>query len=99
MIKKIKKKIKTTLKEYYRIKVYIECVFLFILNYKTKYTSHTPTVNNIIYKTHKYITSDFNIKIAIVTVTQYKMQGPPTLVVANSYGLGLDETTINVRAR
>ena len=57
------------MKEYYRIKVYIEYVFLFLLNYKTKYTSQTPTVNNIIYKTHKYTTSNFNIKIVIIIVT------------------------------
>ena len=61
---------------HYRIKVYIECVFLFLLNYKTKYTSQTPTVNNEIYKTHKSTTFDFNIQIVIVIVTQYKMQGP-----------------------
>ena len=71
----IKKK-KKTLEKYYRIKVYIECVFLFLLNYKTKYTSQTPTVNNEIYKTHKSTTFDFNIQIVIVIVTQYKMQGP-----------------------
>ena len=72
----IKKNKNKTLEKYYRIKVYIECVFLFLLNYKTKYTYQTPTVNNEIYKTHKSTTSDFNIQIVIVIVTQYKMQGP-----------------------
>ena len=67
---------KNTLEKYYRIKVYIECAFLFLLNYKTKYTFQTPTVNNEIYKTHKSTTFDFNIKIVIVIATQYKMQGP-----------------------
>ena len=37
--------------------------------------------------------SDLNIKIVIVIVTQYTMQAP-SLVVANSYGLGLDEATM-----
>ena len=49
------------------------CLF-FLLNSKTKYTSQTPTVNDIIYKTHKFTTSDLDIKIIIVIVTQYKMQ-------------------------
>ena len=46
--------------------------------FKTKYTFQTPTINHIyiIYKTHKSITSDFNIKIVIAIVTQYKMQVP-----------------------
>ena len=47
------RKKKKTLEEYYRIKVDIECVFLFLLNSKTKYTSQKPMVNHIIYKTHK----------------------------------------------
>ena len=69
---------KITLKEYYRIKVDIECVFLFLLNSKTKYTFQTPTVNHIyiIYKAHKSTTFDLNIKIIITVVTQYKMQAP-----------------------
>ena len=61
----------TTLEEYYyRIKVEIECVFLFFLNSKTKYTFQTPTINHIIYKIHESTTSDFNIKIVIVVATQ-----------------------------
>jgi len=66
------------LEEYCRIKVDIECVFVFVflLNSKTKYASQTPTVNYIIYKTHKYTTSDLNIKILIVVVTQYKNASP-----------------------
>ena len=75
LLKKKTKK-KPTLKEYYRIKVDIECVFLFLLNFKTKYTSQTPTINHIIYKTHKPIASDLNIKIVIAIVIQYKMQAP-----------------------
>ena len=71
-----KKKLKKTLEKYYRIKVYIECVFLFLLNYKTKYTYQTSTVNNEIYKTHKSTMFDFNIQIVIVIATQYKMLGP-----------------------
>ena len=59
--------------ENYRIKVDIECVFLFLLNSKTKYISQTPTINHIIYKTDKFTTSDFDIKIVIAVVTQYKM--------------------------
>ena len=71
-----KKNKKKTLEKYYRIKVYIECVFLFLLNYKTKYTYQTPTVNNEIYKTHKSTMFDFNIQIVIIIATQYKMLGP-----------------------
>ena len=67
---------KKTLEENYRIKVYIECVFLFFLNSKTKYTFQTLTINHIIYKTHKSTTSDLNIKIVIAIITQYKMQVP-----------------------
>ena len=69
---------KKTLEKNYRIKVDIECVFLFLLNtktkYKTKYTFQTPIVNHITYKTHKRTTSNFNIKIVIAIVTQYEMQ-------------------------
>ena len=45
-----------------------EYVFLFLLNFKTKYISQTPTINHIIYKTHKFRTFDLNIKIVIVIV-------------------------------
>ena len=62
--------------EYYRIKVDIEYVFLFLLNSKTKYTFQTPIVNHIIYKIHKSTPSDLNVKIIIAVVTQYKMQTP-----------------------
>ena len=62
------------MEEYCRIKVNIERVFLFLLNSKTKYTSQTPTVNHIIYKTHKYTMSNLNIKIVIAIITQYKMK-------------------------
>jgi len=72
----MKKKKKKTLEEYYKIKVDIECVFLFLFNSKTKYTSQTPTINHIIYKTHKFTTFNLNIKIVIAIVTQYKMQAP-----------------------
>ena len=41
----------TTLEEYFRIKVDIECVFLFLLNFKTNYISQTRIANHIIYKT------------------------------------------------
>ena len=64
------------MEEYYRIKVDIEGVFLFLLNFKTKYISQTPTVNHIIYKTYKSTTSDLNIKILIAVVIEYKMQAP-----------------------
>ena len=64
---------KITLEEYYRIKVDIEYVFLFFLNSKIKYASQTLTINHIIYKTHKSTISNFNIKVIIVVVTQYKM--------------------------
>ena len=66
-MRKIKKK---TLDECYRIKVDIKCVILFLLNSKTKYISQTPTINHIIYKTHKFTTSDLDIKIVIAVVTQ-----------------------------
>ena len=42
---------KKTLEENYKIKVDIECVFLFLLNTKIEYTFQTPIVNHIIYKT------------------------------------------------
>ena len=37
---------------------------------------------------------DLKIKIVIVTVTQYKMHATHSIVVANSHGLELDETTM-----
>ena len=64
----MRKKKKKPLEKNYRIKVDIECVFLFLLNSKTKYISQTPTVNYIIYKTHKFRTFDLNIEIVIVIV-------------------------------
>ena len=75
MKKKKKKKTTTTttLEEYCRIKVDIKCVFLFLLNSKTKDTFQTSTINHILYKTHKSTTFDLNIKIVIVVVSQYKM--------------------------
>ena len=76
-IEGMKKKKKKKLEEYNRIKVDIKCV-LFLLNPKTKYTFQTPTVNHIIYKTHKFTKSKLNIKIVITVVTQYKMQAPLT---------------------
>ena len=69
-MRNIKKKKKKTMEKYYRIKVDKECIFLFLLNTKNKYTSQTPIVNHIIYITHKSTTSDLNIKIIIVVVTQ-----------------------------
>ena len=71
-----KEKKKKTLEEYYRIKVDIECIFLFLLNSKKINISQTLTVNHIIYKTHKSTTFDLNIKVVIVIVTQYEMQAP-----------------------
>ena len=65
----MREKKKKTLEKNYRIKVDIECVFLFLLNTKTKYIFQTPTVNHITYKTHKSTTSNFNIKIVIAVVT------------------------------
>ena len=62
------------MEEYYTIKFDIECVFFFLLNSKTKYISQTPTVDHIIYKTHKSTKSDINMKIVIAVDTQYKMQ-------------------------
>ena len=64
------------MEKYYRIKVDIEYVFFFLLNFKIKYIPQTPIVNHIIYKTHKSITFDLNIKIVIAIVIQYKMQAP-----------------------
>ena len=72
----MRNKKKTTLEEYCKIKVNIKCVFLFLLNSKTKHTSLTLTVNHIIYKIYKSTTSNFNIKIVITVITQYKMQAP-----------------------
>ena len=73
-MRNIKKK-KSTLEEYYyRIKFDIECVFFIFLNFKTKYTFQTATINHIIYKIHESTTFDLNIKIVIVVATQYKMQ-------------------------
>ena len=66
----MRKKKKKTLYECYKIKVDIKCVILFLLNSKTKYISQTPTINHIIYKTHKFTTSDLDIKIVIAVVTQ-----------------------------
>ena len=66
----MRKKKKKTLYECYQIKVDIKCVILFLLNSKTKYISQTPTINHIIYKTHKFTTSDLDIKIVIAVVTQ-----------------------------
>ena len=88
----VMRNIKKNLEKYYRIKVDIKCVFLFVLNSKTKYTSQAPTISHIFYETHKFTTFDLIIKITIVT--QYKMQALPSLVVANSYKLGLDEITM-----
>ena len=68
-----KKKKKTILEEYYRIKIDIECAFFFLLNSKTKYTFQTPTVNYIIYKIYKSTTFDLNMKIVIAIVTLYKL--------------------------
>ena len=81
---------KATLKEYCKIKVYIKCVFLFFLNSKTKYTSQTPTVNHSLYKTHKSIMSNLNIKIIIVVVTQYKMR---------AFFFGCSQLILHVRIR
>ena len=64
----------TTLEKYCKIKVDIECVYLSLLNSKTKYTFQTLIVNHIIYRTHKFTMSNLNIKILIVVATQYKMQ-------------------------
>ena len=47
------KKKKKNFEEHCRIKVDIKCVFLFLLNSKTKYTSQTLTVNYTINKTYK----------------------------------------------
>ena len=43
---------KTTLEEYYRIKVDIELSFPFFLILKQKYISQIPTINHNLYKTH-----------------------------------------------
>ena len=67
------RKNKTILEEYCRIKIDIECVFLFLFNSKTTCTSKTSIINHILYKTNKLTTADLNIKIVIAAVTQYKM--------------------------
>ena len=73
IINQLKKK---TLEEYYEIKVDIKCVFLFFLNSKTKYTSQTPIVNHIIYKTYKSTIFDYNIKIVIAFALNIKCKPP-----------------------
>ena len=73
MSEREKKKKKTILEEYYRIKIDIECAFFFLLNSKTKYTFQTPTVNYIIYKIYKFTTFNLNMKIVIAIVTLYKL--------------------------
>ena len=85
---------KKKLDEHYRIKFDIECVFFFLLNSKTKYIYQTPTVDHIIYKTHKSTKSDLNMKIVIAILLLDIKCKFPSLVVANLYGLGLDETII-----
>ena len=83
MRKKKKKKTKqkqkqneTTLEEYHRIKVDVECVFLYLLNSKTKYISQTPTINHIIYKIDKSTTSNLNIKIVMSLSLNIKCKLP-----------------------
>ena len=61
------------LEEYCRIKVDIECVFLFLFNSKTTCTSQISIINHMLYKTHKLTMADLNIKIVIAAVTQYKI--------------------------
>ena len=73
---KNKNKNKTTLEEYYRIKVDVECVFLYLLNSKTKYITQTPTVNHIIYKIDKSTTSNLNIKIVMSLSLNIKCKLP-----------------------
>ena len=51
-------------------------------------------VNDIIYKTHKLTMFDLNIKIVIAILLLDIKCKSPSLVVANLYGLGLDETII-----
>ena len=53
---------KKNLEEYSRIKFDKEFVLLFLLNSKTKYISQKFTVNYSFYKTHKFTTSDLEIK-------------------------------------
>ena len=67
------------MEKYYRIKVDIECAFFFLHNYKTK---HIPNA---------YSQSQFLQNPQIHNVQLYK---GPLLVVANSYELRLDDTTI-----
>ena len=90
----------TTLEEYCRIKVDIECVFLFLLNFKTKYTYGFPTstsqiviVNHGLLKTLKSTPFNLNIKIVIAIVTQYKMQ-IPVLGFSQLIGVNIRRTTI-----
>ena len=54
------------MEEYYKVKVDVEYVFLYLLNSKTKYTSQTPTVNHTIYKIDKTTTPNLNIKIVML---------------------------------
>ena len=51
-------------------------------------------VNDIIYKTHKFTMFNLNIKIVIAILLLDIKCKFPSLVVANLYGLGLDETII-----
>ena len=76
------------MEKYCKIKVDIEGIFLFFLN--SKKNTHLKHPQSII-SFAKSTISDLNIKIVIAIVTQYKMQAS-SLVVANSYGLGLDKT-------
>ena len=72
-IEGMRNKINTTLEEYYRIKVDIKYIFLFLFNSKAKFTygflistSQTPMINHSLYKTHKYT-------VLFAMVTQYKI--------------------------
>ena len=61
------------------MKVDIECIFLFLLKSKAKYTYDFPILTSqtrhySLYKTYNPIMSDLNIKIIIATITQYKIQ-------------------------
>ena len=67
------------MEEYYKIKVDIECTFFILHNYKTK---HIPNA---------YSQSQFLQNPQIHNVQLYK---GPFLVVANSYKLRLDDTTM-----
>ena len=68
------KKKKPTLEEYYRKKVDIKCVFLFLLNSKTKNTY--PKRHSQSHHLQNPQHPDLNIKIIITIVTRYKMQAP-----------------------